>query len=538
MVVEQLTPDRKLKPNWLSRNRRKYYFDRKAANNVVSFFERELYHVEGEKSGELFKLEIWQRKILRRLFGWKHRATGLRRFRSLFLFISRKNGKSILAAGLAIYLLVADKEPGCKIAGVAADREQAQLVYDVAKAMVDSNPRLSQYLTTHKRTMSSIELVCNYSVLSADAKRKHGRNLHGLICDEVHEQPSFDLINNLKTGMGARRQPMQVYCSTAGVDDGGVCKTMYQQAKAVLAGESADETLLPVIYEAGETDDWKDREVWKKANPNLGVSINMEFLETEFIKAIENPAYENTFKQLYLNMWVEQETRWLPVEWWDECADINLTEEALYGQECYAGLDLASVDDLTALILAFELQDDMVAVIPYFWVPRDTIPLRVKKTKHPYDRWAREGLIETTEGAACDYGHVRKRINEIREKFYIRELVVEHWNSAHISQQIESDGLQVVTMYPSFSRQTAPTRKLEELIINRKIVHSGHEVLRWNFKNIAVDRDFNNGIRISKVKAKEKIDGMSAMVCALSALILRLGLSEGSVYDDHEITVL
>ncbi|HOX23422.1 MAG TPA: terminase large subunit, partial [Elusimicrobiales bacterium] len=296
----------------------KYRFDAKAARKAERFFELYLTHVKGEWAGMPFKLERWQREIVRTLFGWK-RPDGTRRYRTCYIEIPRKNGKSSLCAGLALYLLMADREPSAEVYSAAADREQASIIFDIAKSMVSVSNELNLRLKVFRKAIAYNKAMSSYKVLSADAYTKHGLNAHGIIFDELHAQPNRELWDVLATSTGARTQPLTVAITTAGFDRSSICWELHEYARRIKEGVIEDDSFLPVIYAADEGDDWRDPKTWRKANPNIGVSISEDYLKRECAKAENIPAYENTFRRLHLNQWTQQESRWLPMSAWEAC---------------------------------------------------------------------------------------------------------------------------------------------------------------------------------------------------------------------------
>lgn len=535
-----------------------YYYDEDAAYQAVCFFINELHHVEGPQRGQPFELEPWQQFIVEETYGWKvktydengnwinteeQRAHDSRRYKEVFIFIPRKNGKSFLGAGFGIAGLFFDNEPGPRVVSAAAEKEQAALIYDVAREIVEGNSRLDERAECYKRVMVAPELAGNYQVLSADVKSKHGRNLSTIIVDEVHAQPNRDLIDVLFTSVGVRSQPLKLMLTTAGYDRLSVCFEYYDYAKKVLTGIVDDQEFFPVIFEATENDDWKEETTWFKANPNLDVSITLDYMRSECRKAIERPSYENTFKRLHLNMWTEQETRWVPIEVWDASAG-EFDHQQLWGRDCYAGVDLSSKVDLTALCLVFPFYGgengtviEKIQVIWHYWMPKDNVLLRKKRDRVDYDVWIREGLITATTGNVVDYDYIRTHINDIRKEHNILSIRFDPWNAVQIANALEGDGFEVVEVPQSYSELTDPTKEIEARLLSRQLEHGGNKVARWNFSNIAVIEDGNGNIKFSKKKAKERTDGMVALANAMHGLLAAEKKKE-SVYKRRPIRSL
>ena len=511
----------------------KYRFDAKAARKAERFFELYLTHVKGEWAGAPFKLERWQREIVRTVFGWK-RPDGTRRYRTCYIEIPRKNGKSSLCAGFALYLLMADKEPSAEVYSAAADREQASIIFDIAKSMVAVSHELSVRLKVFRKAIAYNKAMSSYKVLSADAYTKHGLNAHGIIFDELHAQPSRDLWDVLATSTGARTQPLTVAITTAGFDRNSICWELHEYARKIKEGIIEDDSFLPVIYAADETDDWRDPAIWRKANPNLGVSISEDYLKRECAKAENIPAYENTFRRLHLNQWTQQESRWIPMAAWAASAgEVDIA--ALHGKVCYAGLDLSSTTDITALVLAFPIGDD-VKLLPFFWIPGDNLRERSNRDHVPYDLWVKQNLIYATPGNVIDYAFIVAKIAELRKQFSVKEIAFDRWGAAKIVQELTEMGVTVIPFGQGFASMSGPAKELLRLVLAGRLHHGGNPVLRWMADNAVVKADPAGNIKPDKAKSTQRIDGIVATAMALDRT-MRHG-SGRSVYESRGMVIL
>ncbi len=508
-----------------------YYFDEQAADLAVLFFEQLLVHVEGEWAGEPFILQDWQRdEIIRPLFGWK-RPDGTRKYRRAYIEIARKNGKSTLVAGIALYLLFMDDEPGAQVLGAASDKEQAAIVFDLAKRMVEASPVLSRRAETFKRSIIAPSTSSVYRVLSADVKKQHGLNAHGVVFDELHTQPNRDLWDVLTTATGSRRQPLVVAITTAGYDRESICWEQHEHARQVLAGIIQDDEFFAYIRAADEQDDWTDPTVWRKANPNLGVSVKQDYLAAECRRAQITPAYTNTFLRLHLNRWTQQAVRWLPMESWDQCGNEVLI---VPGEACYGGLDLASSIDLAAFVLDFpsgEGEPEVHRWLPFFWIPEENLVERVRRDRVPYDAWARAGLLHVTKGNAIDYATIGADIADLGKSFNIREIAFDRWGAIQMSQQLEAGGFTLVAFGQGYVSMSAPTKELLRLTLDKKLAHGRHPILRWMADNVMVEQDAAGNVKPSKSRSREKIDGIVAGIMALDRA-QRHGQAE-SVYEQR-----
>ncbi len=477
-------------------------FDADGALRAIGFFRDCLTFTAGEWMGSPFVLQPWQQAIVANLFGWK-RPDGRRRYREAFIYVPRKNGKSELAGGLGCLLTFADREPGAQVYCAAADREQARLVFNAARAMVSAEPELETRgrMYTHSIMVESTGSVLK--VVSAEAYSKHGINAHGIIIDELHAQPNRELVDVLTTSTGARRQPLIVYITTADFDHESICNEKYDYACKVRDGIIDDPAFLPVIYEAPGDADWTDPAVWAVANPNLNVSVSCEYLERECRRAQETPTYENTFKRLHLNMKTQQDVRWLSLETWDACGEA-IEEADLNGCSCWAGLDLSTTTDLSALVLLFKDRDGGVTVRPWFWIPADNARKRELRDRVPYETWARQGLVEMTPGNVIDYECIRERINELARRFQIEEIAVDPWNATQLALQLQNDGFKVIVFGQGYKDMTAPTKEWEKLVLSGKLRHGGNPVLRWMAGHVAVEMDAAGNLKPSKKKSPER----------------------------------
>ena len=515
-------------------------YNKEAADFAVMFIEQ-LCHTKGTWAGKPFELIDWQEQIIRDLFGIL-KPNGYRQFNTAYIEIAKKQGKSELAAAVALLLTCGDGEERAEVYGAAADRQQATIVFDVAADMVRMCPALNKRVKILASQKRLIYLPTNsfYQVLSAEAYSKHGFNIHGVVFDELHTQPNRKLFDVMTKGSGdARMQPLYFLITTAGDDTHTICYEVHQKAKDILEGRKIDKTFYPVIYGAEENDDWTDEEVWKKANPSLGITVGIDKVRDACESARQNPGEENAFRQLRLNQWVKQAVRWMPMEKWDLCA-FPVNVEDLEGRVCYGGLDLSSTTDLTAFVLCFppEDEDDKYIVIPYFWLPEETLDLRVRRDHVPYDVWERQGFIKTTEGNVVHYGYIEKFIEELGMKYNIREIAYDRWGAVQMVQDLEGMGFTVVPFGQGFKDMSPPTKELMKLVLEKRIAHGGHPVLRWNVDNICIRTDPAGNIKADKEKSTEKIDGAIATIMALDRAI-RCGTdSGGSVYDERGILLI
>ena len=525
--LENYTPTRFMSPD--------SHYDKDKADHAVNFIEC-LRHTKGIWAGKKFELIDWQERIIRDIFGIV-KPNGYRQFNMAYIEIGKKNGKSELAAAVALLLCCADNEERAEVYGCASDRQQASIVFDVAADMVSMCPALAKRCKVLSATKRIIYKPTNsfYQVLSSEAFSKHGFNVSGVVFDELHAQPNRKLFDVMTKGSGdARMQPLYFLITTAGNDTNSIGYETHQTALDIIEGRKINPTFYPVIYGAKEDEDWTDPEVWKKVNPSLGITIDISKVYDACNSAKNNPAEENTFRQLRLNQWVKQEVRWMPMDKWDACA-YDVRERDLLGRVCYGGLDLSSTTDLTAFVLVFPPLDDedKFQVLPYFWLPEDAIKIRVNRDHVPYDLWVRQGFLNTTEGSVIHYSFVERFISRLGEKFNIREIAYDRWGATQIAQDLEGLDFTMVQFGQGWGSMSPPTKELMNLTLERRIAHGGHPVLRWNMDNVFVEQDAAGNIKASKRKSTEKIDGVVAMIMGLDRAIRVGNVSSESIYDSR-----
>lgn len=496
-----------------------------------------LTHTKGKWGRTPFKLRPWQERIVRELYGTLG-PDGLRQYRTCFIFLPRKNGKTALAAAMALYHLLGEREYGGEIYCAANSRDQATIVYDACKGMVRNDPELlkvCQVLPSVRRIVYD-GTVSFLRAIPAEAATAHGFNASVVIYDEIHEARTPELWEVLTTSHAAREQPLDIAITTAGVyDPNSIAYQLYDRAKKIQAGVYSDPTFLPVIYEAEQTDDWQDPEIWAKCNPALGDFRSEKELRQKHLEATQMPSKESWFRRLYLNQWVEAADPWLGIELW-RGAEETYREEDLLGEPCYAGLDLASVRDTVALVLAFRCGDGNIRVIPRFWVPADQITKRAHQDRVPYDLWARQGLLLTTPGRSIKQEHIEEEIIRLARRFRILEIAVDPYQAKYLIERLSGAGLQVMEHSQSYIGMAQPCREVERLILDGRLKHPGHEVLNWHASNIVVERDAHGNQRPTKSKSTEKIDGMVALVMAVGRAVLDQG-GYRSVYETSPVKI-
>lgn len=515
------------------------HYDKKKADIVISFIEN-LSHTKGEWFNKPFILLDWQLEILRNVFG-VIKENGFRQFTTAYVEIAKKQGKTELGAALALYMLTADGEKGAEIYSCAADRGQASLIYNVAVDMVALCPALKKRLKIVASQKRIVFPAMNsfYQVLSSEAYSKHGINPHAVLFDETHVA-NREMFNVMLHGAAdARRQPLNFLITTAGNDLHSIGYEIHQKAVEILEGKKIDKSFYPTIYAANEDDDWTLPSVWAKANPSLGITVAEEKLQIACENARQNPADENLFKQLRLCIWVKQSIRWMPMHVWDKC-NLAINTEELKGRECYGGLDLSSTTDITAFVLVFapRTEDEEYIVLAFFWIPEDSLALRVRRDHVPYDVWESQGYIKTTEGNVVHYGFIENFIEELGKIYNIKEIAFDRWGAVQMTQNLEGLGFSVIPFGQGFKDMSPPTKELMKLTLEQKISHGGNPVLRWMMDNIFVRTDPAGNIKPDKEKSTEKVDGAVATIMALDRALRNKNKEVTSVYDNRGLILL
>lgn len=506
------------------------YFDATAAERVKTFFAKFLRHSKGQWAGEPFSLLDWQYDdLIAPLFGWK-RKDGSRRFRVAYVEIPKKNGKSTIASGVGLYMLVGDGEPGAEVYSVAADRNQANIVHGEAVRMVDASPALSKYLDVNRSSFNIAFHRANswYRSLSSEANTKEGLNAHCRIHDELHAWKGRGLWDALKYAGASRRQPLSFSITTAGDDMESVCREQHDYAKDVLSGAVKDTRFFAyiraadtVVEGAEKDDDWTEPAVWRKANPSLGVTMSEKDFADDCEEAKKSPVMQSSFKRYRLNIWASGTCPWLRPEAWLACRD-DYAAEDLAGRPCFGGLDLSKSRDMTALVLCFPEIEEVYRLLAWFWLPEDTVN---DPDSPEYLRvWRRQNFLQVTPGGVCDYRVIKETVKALAERYEIRDLAYDPYNAEQVTQEIEAEtGVKRVLFPQTINHFAGPTGEFERLVLAGKLRHNGHPIMTWQAGHVQVKVDLNNNKRPVKPAPhdRRKIDGIVGAIMALARATLQ-----------------
>lgn len=520
------------------------YFDANAAKVVIAFFAL-LKHSKGEWAGRPVMLEPWQKFILWEIFGWK-RADGTRRFRTAYNEIARKNGKTTMGAGIGLYLMLSDGEPGAEVYSAATKRDQARLSHAEATRMAKSSPAIRQKVRVYKDNIHIVDTASKFEPLGADSDTMDGLNVHGAIVDEVHAHKHRDTWDKLETATGSRRQPLMFAITTAGYDRQSLCFQLHEYTEKVLSGVVEDDSFFGIIYtldkedlhdEYGNYDPaaWQNETLWVKANPNLGICKKWDDMRRKAKRAQEMPAALNAFLRLELDVWTQSETKWLDIARWQACGQA-VDAEGLRGRTCYGGLDLSSNTDITAWLLVFPPQGekDGYQVICRFFIPEEAMLQRSRRDRVPYDTWVRQGYITATPGNVVDYDFIVHQIDQDMQSYDIPELAFDRWGATKIQTTLMERGGEdfLIQFGQGFASMSPPMKELEKLILSGRLNHGGNPVLAWMADNLVAREDPAGNIKPDKERSREKIDGMVALIMALDRA-LRHQPRRRSVYEDR-----
>jgi phage terminase large subunit-like protein len=526
-------------PKWIKGKKKKYCPE----CHVISFIETNCTHIKGKWAGVPFRFIPWQiEDVIVPAFGTLD-ENGYRQYRFVYIEVPKKNGKTELVAALSLYGLVGDGEEGGEIYSAAGDIGQASLVYGPAAQMVRNSKALSGRLKIIDSRRRIIDFKTNsfYQVLSAEAYTKHGLNPSIVGIDETHAHKSRELYDTLTEGTDtARSQQLVLITTTAGIhDENSIGWELHEYARQVKEGTIDDPTFLPVIWAAEKDADWEDPKVWRDCNPSIDHIFDIEKIEKHHNAVSHNPAKQNNFRRFRLNQWVSQVTRYIPMDHWRACDD-PVDKGKLLGRQCFGGLDLSSKIDMSAFVLVFPPEgNEKWQVLPYYFMPEDTLMERAKEDRVPYDMWARgkSPLITTTPGNIIDYAFIEKQIVESANLYSLQEVAYDPWNATELATRLENThGITMVEHRQGFKSMSEPTKKLHAHILEEKLQHGGHKTLTWNADNFEVRTDESENIRPVKSNKTKRIDGLVALIMGFGRAMQHH--EQKSVYSERGVIVL
>lgn len=501
---------------------------------VCNFFQL-LPHIEGNWETKTLILEPWQVFILVNIFGWRRYSDGRRRFDTVYLEVARKNAKSTFASGIGLYCLMCEEEIGPQVKCAATTGDQARIVFEVAKKMVEKTPKMIQHfkLSAFTNVIACYKSGGNFKPINAKSSTQDGLNPHCSIIDELHAHQKRDLFDVLRSARGARKNPLSFYITTAGYNTLGVCFEQHNFSKKILQNLITADHYFCIIFTLDENDDPLDETKWVKANPNLNVSVQLKEMQDYAIEAYNSPETMSEFKTKRLNVWTTAKNGYISIPHWKLC-DAPVDLDILKNVPCWGAFDLASVSDLNAFMLAWKL-DDIIYTWGRFYLPEDVVMGRTEKNGIPYKTWVEQGYIQPTPGNVTDYAYIEKDILDCMERFNVRCVAYDPWNATDIAQRLAAEEVPVIEFRQGPQSYNAPMREIERVVLSKKFAHGGNPVLAWNASNVVARRDVNTNLAPDKKNSFEKIDGYVALAMAIGLMIKNEnGQTEGaSVYDQR-----
>ena len=514
---------------------------KKKKSNVIISFLRTLKLSSAEWYGKPFEPLPWFKEVLRGIYDDVD-ENGIRRIREAFISIPRKNAKSMSMAGLALYHALpiegGEDEKDSQIYIVASDRSNAKVIFRMLVSMINQSPVLSKLCKViPSRNEVYVKATDSYiKAMSSDVENKHGLSPSLVIYDELHTAKNRELYDVMQTGMGARKQPLIIAITTAGNDTNSFCYDQYVYAKNILDGVIKNPAFYAYIREVPKDADWKDPKNWKKANPSWGITVKPEYIRAQFIKALDQPSMENNFRRLYLNQWVEQASRWFSMEVWNRQNIFTspLSELDLTGQECWLGMDLSAIEDITAIVQVFKYNEHYI-LKPHFFLPETTIE------RHPnsafYKEWAKNGDLIATPGNVIDYDWIAEYIKSLNAENPIDTIGYDPWNATQLLIRLEENGLNTVEYQQSWRVMNLISKEFERKLKSGQIWHYDHPILNWCANNVKVTVDRQDNIRPEKGSNYAKIDGIIASIMGVD-LASRIKSNAPSVYESKDLLII
>ncbi len=512
---------------------RGWYFDRKSAQRAIGFIEK-LKHTKGEWAGQRFKLEPWQQFVLWNIFGWRN-ADGTRRFRYAYIEIARKNGKTALSAGVGLYMLFADGEARAEVYSAATVKDQAKICFADAVEIV-KNTDLRNYLTPYRNSIVYELKGGTMKPLSSDYGVHDGLNPSCGIIDEFHAHKDSGMFDVIKSAFGARRQPLMFIITTAGFNKNGACYAYRDNVIKVLRGVNQDDSLFGIIYTLDSNEEWDNPKMWIKSNPNLGVSLSADYLADQVKDAKNRPEAVRNVMTKNVNLWVDAERTWILDEMWQKCAGTTGLKE-LEDCECWGGLDLSNVSDITAFVLLFH-ENDRFQLLPMFWIPEDKMQEKIRKENINYDKWIQQGYIKVTSGNVIDYDFVKADILQTVQNYDLKSSAYDRWNSSQTIIDLQNEGMTCNPFGQGYGSMSAPSKEFEKLVLTEKIEHFGNPVLRWMLASTLIKTDPAGNIKPDKSKSTQKIDGIVASIMALGEWMTAQANEDNDPYNNRGMLTL
>jgi len=504
-----------------------FYLDITAGEKPVNYIQK-LKHTKDRWAGLPLLLEPWQMFVLFNIYGWK-KSNGKRRFRTAYVEVARKNGKTAMAAGIALYGLYAEQIHRAEVYSIATTKDQAKLCFNDAKAIVNTTT-LNKRLNVYRDSITYDALGSYFKAVSSDYGVHDGYSPSTVIVDEYHAHKDNGMLDVMQSGQAAREEPLNFIITTAGFNKNYPCYAFRKNAKNVINGITDDDSLFAIIFEMDEGDEWTDPKNWGKANPNLGVSVDVDYLAQQVKDAQNRPEAVTNVKTKNLNMWVDAEDTWIVDEKWMESSLTDDTEDMPENLPCWGGLDLSNVSDITAFVLLFK-GEERIYLKPYFWIPEDTYQEKIRKENIFYAEWVQKGLVRTTPGNVIDYDFIRADIDQIAQQYRILSIAYDRWNSSQMVINMQNDGYNMSPFGQGYGSMSAPAKEFEKMVLTRRLEHFRNAVLRWMMASVALQIDPAGNIKPDKRKSSQKIDGVVASIMALGEMMTAMAGMDSNPYE-------
>ncbi len=509
------------------------YFDVDDAQHHLDFYPIFCTHVKGKLAGEPIELEPWQAFGLMNVFGWKT-LDGLRRFRTAYEEVARKNAKSTKLSGVGLYMLGFDGEGGAEVYSAATTRDQAKIVFNDAKEMGRKSPQLRRTFGFHQSNIHDLQSASKFEPLSSDAGTLDGKNVHCGLIDEVQAHKTRDVWDVVETATGAREQPLMYAITTAGSNKLGICYELREYLCKILEGVFEDDTFFGLIFTLDEGDDWTDENCWIKANPNLGISKKWDDMRRLAKKAQEMPTARNNFLTKHLNIWVNAAVSWMNMDKWERAPKIA-PDETLQQLPCFIGTDLANKLDIAAVVMVFPDSDGHYHILCKFYLPEEAIQIKARSIGNMYQAWADDGYITLTEGNIIDHEYIEDDIRAILSEHDVKAIGFDPWGSTQLSIKLAEDGAPMVEVPQTVKNLSESMKEVEALVHAGKLHHGDNPVLNWMASNVTAKEDKNENVFPNKEHKDNKIDGMVALFIAMNRILCFEDIDQDSVYDSSDV---
>lgn len=512
-----------------------YKFDVDKAEDAIDFFSL-LKHSKGEWAGQPIKLELWQTFIIGSTFGWVNKKTGLRRFKTSFNMVARKNGKSTVAAGIGLKGLIADGEQGAEIYTAAVKKDQAKIIFEEAKRMANASKDLLEYVEVLTNNINAKITNSKFEPLSSDSKSLDGLNVHFGLIDELHAHPTRKVYDLIEGGTASRSQPLIFVITTAGEEtEANIAYEKYEYAQKVLDGIIEDDSFFAYIAQIDNDDDWKDPKVWIKANPNHGISVKPEYLETKAKQALQSNLAQANFMRKHLNVFVQGHSKWMNMDKWKQCLVDTKDLPDLSKFVTYVGGDLSAKYDLTSIGFDTPLDDGRFVFRSHSFMPEERLEEKIRSDNVPYDIWAKNGWITLTPGDVVDYDWIIDYLIAHKKVIKIQEVDYDPWNATQFAIDLQNEGFETVEVNQTVRNLSEPTKHVMELVLSKKAIIENNPLLTWAVSNAVAKLDANENIILNKSKSVKRIDPIASIITAHSRAMLKtkeLDLNEHILSDD------